>query len=197
MLLHPPLTHFAIVLPVVTSVFGLLYLLSRKEGLSKITAGMLVVTALVLIAAWYTGSKAGPEIYDYLSSAGKHELIEHKNLGLYLAIAFTVIALIGFLGYQFKKFAIEVVAILLLFVATGMTFLQGKHGGDIVYNHGMPFKAYSMEVSLKEATATAEEAEECDEQVEAYEDAVYNIQLLSDEVQKLYGNPFSAKDSEE
>lgn len=193
MLLHPPLAHFAIALPVVTAVFGLLFLITRKEGLSKITARMLVVTALVMIAAWYTGSKAGPEIFDYLSKDGKHELIEHKNLGLYLAIAFSVIAVLQFLGCQLKKFAIQAVAILLLFAATAMVFVQGKDGGEIVYNYGMPFKAYMMQDTLKEAASTAEGTDECDEKVEAYEDAVDSINSLSEEVQKLYGESSEGK----
>ena len=194
MLIHPPLAHFAIALPVITSVFGLLYLATRKEGMSKITARMLVVTALVMIAAWYTGSKAGPQIFDYLSSAGKHELLEHKKLGLYLAIAFSVIAVIQFLGCQLKKFAVQAVAIVLLLGATVMVFVQGDHGGKIVYNYGMPFKAYMMQDTLKEAASTAEDTDECDEKVEAYEDAVDNINSLSDEVQAIYGAPAKAEE---
>jgi uncharacterized membrane protein len=196
MLLHPPLAHFAIALPVVTAVFGLLYLATRKEGLSKITARMLVVTALVMIAAWYTGSKAGPEIYDYLSSAGKHELIEHKNLGLYLAIAFAAIAILQFLGCQLKKFMLEALAIVLLIGATAMVFVQGKHGGEIVYNHGQPFKAYMIEDTLKEAQSTAEGTEECDEKVEAYEDAVDSIDGISEDVQAIYGGADNEEDEE-
>ena len=187
MLLHPPLTDFAVALPVITSVFGLAYLATKKEGLSKITARMLFVTALVMIATWYTGTKAGPQIYDYLSNAGKHELIEHKNLGLYLAIAFSVIAVLQFIGCQLKKFALQAVAIILLFGATAMIYVQGKHGGHIVYNYGMPFKAYMIQDTLKEAYATAEDTEECDEKVEAYEDAIDTIDSLSEEVQAIYG----------
>lgn len=188
MVLHPPLVHFAIALPVVTSVFGLLYLFTKKEGLSKITSRLLVLTALAMIAAWYTGSKAGPEIYDYLSDAGKHELIEHKNLGLYLAIAFSAIAILQFLGCQLKRFALQAVAILLLIAATAAVFVQGKHGGEIVYNYGQPFKAYMMQDTLHEAAATAEDADDdCDAKVEAYEDAVDDIDSLSEEVQAIYG----------
>ena len=186
MLIHPPLAHFAIALPVVSAVFGLLYLATRKEGLSKITARLMVITALVMIAAWYTGSKAGPQIFDYLSAAGKHELLEHKNLGLYLAIAFSVIAVLQFLGCQLKKYALQAVAILLLLGATVMTLAQGKHGGEIVYNYGMPFQAYMIKTNLKEAATTAEDAEECDGKVEAYEDALDNINSLSEEVQAIF-----------
>ena len=180
MLLHPPLTDFAVALPVITSVFGLAYLATKKEGLSKITARMLFVTALVMIATWYTGTKAGPQIYDYLSNAGKHELIERSE-------AFSVIAVLQFIGCQLKKFALQAVAIILLFGATAMIYVQGKHGGHIVYNYGMPFKAYMIQDTLKEAYATAEDTEECDEKVEAYEDAIDTIDSLSEEVQAIYG----------
>jgi len=75
------------------------------------------------------------------------------------------------------------------------TFLQGKHGGEIVYNYGMPFKAYMIEDTLKEAVATAEEAEEDDAKVEAYEDAIDEIGTISEEVDKVYGN--TPKEDEE
>jgi uncharacterized membrane protein len=187
MLLHPPLTHFAVALPVVASVFGLIYLFTRKEGVSKTTTALLVVTALAMLAAWYTGSKAGPQIYDYLSSAGKHELIEHKNLGLYLTIAFSVIAVLQVIGYLLKKYALQAIAIVLLFGATAMVFVQGKDGGEIVYNYGMPFKAYMIQDTLKEAADTADGTEDCDEKVEAYEDAIDTIDGISDDVQQIYG----------
>ena len=155
---------------------------------------MLFLTALVMIGAWYTGSKAGPEIYDYLSDAGKHELIEHKNLGLYLAIAFSILAIVQFLGCQLKRFSIQAIAILLLIAATAVVFVQGKHGGEIVYNYGQPFKAYMMQDTLKEAVAAADEAEECDEQVEAYEDAADTIDAISEEVQAIYGESDEAEE---
>ncbi len=197
MLIHPPLVHFAIALPVIASVFGLVYLATRKEGLSKITARLLVVTALVMIAAWYTGSKAGPQIFDYLSAAGKHELLEHKKLGLYLAIAFSVIAVIQFLGCQLKKFAIEAIGIVLLLAATVMVFVQGDHGGKVVYNYGMPFKAYMMQDSLKEASQSADEADNCDDKVSAYEDAIFDINGVYNDVQKIYGEPAKANDADD
>ena len=187
MLLHPPLTHFAVTLPVVASIFGLLYLFTRKEGLSKTTTFILIAAALAMIAAWYTGSKAGPQIFDYLSSAGKHELIEHKKLGLYLAIAFSAIAVIQLIGFFLKKYALQALAILLTFGATAMVFVQGKDGGEIVYNYGMPFKAYMIQDTLKEAGETAEGTDECDEKVTAYEDAIDSINSLSEEVQAIYG----------
>jgi uncharacterized membrane protein len=188
MMIHPATAHFAMALPVVASVFGLAYLYSKTEIMSKIATRTTLVAALAMIAAWYTGSQAGPEIYDYLSEAGKHELVEHKQLGLYLAIAMGIIALIQITGCKMKNFGLQALAIILLLGATATTFLQGKHGGELVYNYGMPFKAYMIEDSLHEATANAEATEDCDEKVEAYEDAIDDITSLSEDVDKIYGN---------
>jgi uncharacterized membrane protein len=185
------------VLPVVASAFGAIYLLTRTEGMSKISARLTVIAALAMIGVWYTGSQAGPQIYDYLSEAGQHELVEHKTLGLYLAIAMGVIALLQFAGCQTRKFALQALAILLLFAATATTFLQGKDGGELVYNHGMPFKYYMVEDTLKEAVANAEEAEECDAKVEAYEDAIDDIHSISEDVNTIYGNPEENEEEEE
>jgi uncharacterized membrane protein len=139
-MLHPATVHFAIVLPLVAAVFGAIYLFNRSESMSKISSRATLIAALAMIGVWYTGNQAGPLVYKYLSAAGQHELLEHKQLGLYLAIAMSIIALIKIIGCKMKNFAIEALAIILLFGATGATFLQGKHGGEIVYDHGKPFQ---------------------------------------------------------
>lgn len=187
-MLHPATVHFAMVLPIVASVFGIAYLYSKTAIMSKISARTTLVAALAMIGVWYTGTQAGPQIYDYLSKAGQHELLEHKELGLYLAIAMGIIALIQIAGCKMKRFALEALAILLLFGATATTLLQGKHGGEIVYNYGMPFKAYMIEDSLNEATKAAEDTESDELKVEVYEDAIDDINSLSEEVDTIYGN---------
>lgn len=135
-MLHPAAAHFAIVLPVVASVFGLIYMATRTEGMSKIYSRVLVFAALAVIAAWYTGSQAGPDAYPLLSEEGQEELIEHKTLGLYLAIAFGVIALVQYVSCKMKKFHFEALALILLLAATGAVFVQGKDGGELTYEYG-------------------------------------------------------------
>lgn len=186
-MIHPITAHFAIVLPIVASAFSIAYLISKSEGMSKISSRVTLFAALAIIAAWYTGSSAGPAVYDYLSSAGQETLIEHKKLGLYLAIAMAVIALIKIAGCKMKNFAIELLSIILLLVATGTTLFQGKMGGEITFNYGMPFKAYMIEDSLKEASSNAEEADNDAAKVEIYEDAIDEIKSMSEEVNKLLG----------
>jgi len=166
--------------------------------MSKISARTTLVSAIAMIGVWYTGNQAGPEIFDYLSKAGQHELLEHKELGLYLAIAMTIVAILQIVGCKLKKSVLESIAIVLLIGVMFTTFLQGKHGGELVYNHGMPFKAHGMQESLTDAISNAEDSEECDDKVEAYEDAIDEISTLSDEVDAIYGNtPKEKADDEE
>jgi len=196
-MLHPATVHFAMVLPVVASVFGLIYLFKRDESMSKISSRATLIAALAMIGVWYTGNQAGPQIYDYLSEAGKHELMEHKELGLYLAIAMGIIAVIKIAGCKMRNFAIEALAVVLLLGATAVTFAQGKDGGEIVYNYGMPFKAYMIEDSLKDAYNDAEEAEEDEAKVEIYEDTLDDISMISQKVDEIYGNEPAQEESEE
>ena len=144
MMLHPATVHFAIVLPLVASVFGAVYLFTRTESAAKWSARTTLIAALAMIGVWYTGNQAGPLVYKFLSSAGQHELLEHKQLGLYLAIAMGVIALMQIIGCKMKNFAIQALGIILLFGATATTFIQGKHGGEIVYDYGQPFQMQQL-----------------------------------------------------
>ena len=179
MMLHPATVHFAMVLPLVASAFGVIYLFTRSESMSKISSRLTLISALAMIGVWYTGNQAGPQIYDFLSEAGKHELLEHKELGLYLAIAMGFIALLKIIGCKTKKFSLELIAIILLLGTTATTFLQGKDGGELVYEFGMPFKAYSIEKKLHQAVKNADEAEEDEEKVEIYEDTIDEIDSIS------------------
>ena len=143
MMLHPPMAHFAIALPVVAAVFSLLYLFVRSEGMSKMSTRLLVVAAVAVIGAWYTGSQAGPDVYPLLSPGGQEELKEHKELGEYLAVAFGIIAVLKFAGCQMRKFGLEALAAVLLLIATAGIFVQGKHGGELVYEYGAGVEKYS------------------------------------------------------
>jgi len=186
-MIHPATAHFAIALPIVALVFGLIYMFTKTEGMSKISSRLFLFAALAMVGVWYTGSDAGPAIYDYLSADGKATLVQHKNLGLYLAIAMGAIALLKMLGCKMKNFTIEVLATLLLLCATGVTLFQGKLGGEITYNHGMPFKAHTMEEWLNDAVAAAEEEDSNEAKVTIYEDAIDDIKSFSAEQNALYG----------
>lgn len=149
MMLHPATVHFAMVLPLVASVFGVIYLFTKTESMSKLSSRTTLIAALAVIGVWYTGTQAGPLIFDFLSPDGKEELLEHKQLGGYLAIAMAIIAVLKFLGCKLKKFGVEALAVILLLGATGAMFIQGKDGGEIVYEHGQPFQMQQLTKYIK------------------------------------------------
>jgi len=187
MMLHPATAHFAMVLPVVASAFSLVYLARREKELAKISSILTLFAAIAVIGVWYTGSQAGPEIWNFLSEEGQHALVEHKTLGLYLAIGFGIIAVLKMAGCRLKIFALEAVAIVLLLIGTAAVFNQGKDGGELVYQHGTPFKAYLIEDSLTEAVSSADEAEDDAERLEVYEDTIDDINAHIEEINTYYG----------
>ena len=197
MMLHPATAHFAMVLPVVASALSLAYLINKKEIFAKLSSLAIFFAALAMVGVWYTGSQAGPQIYDYLSEAGQHELIEHKTLGLYLAISMGLIFILKAYGCRSKRFFIEAIAIVLLFGATITTFIQGKDGGEIVYNYGTPFKSYMIMDTLKEASTAAKEETRDQDKVEIYEEAVEDIMLVDEELETFYGNQTEDEDEDE
>ncbi len=197
MMLHPATAHFAIALPLVASVLGAIYFIKRDDFTAKLSSFAIVVTALAIAVAWYSGNQAGPKIFEFLSTDGKHELLEHKELGLYLAIAMGIIAVVKILGCQMKKFALEALAIIATFIVAGTVLLQGKHGGELVYEYGQPFKASLIQETLKDAAATAEEEEDCDAKVEAYEDALDSVSEIDDNVNEALGLHPKAEQEEE
>jgi len=187
MILHPATAHFAIVLPMVASVIGLVYMVKKERSLARFSTFAIVVTAIAIGVVWYSGNQAGPKIFEFLSAGGKEELLEHKKLGLYLAVSMGIIALMKMIGCLSKKFVLEVVAILATFVISGIVLLQGKDGGEIVYKYGEVFQAHMIKQTLKEAVASAEDTQECDEKVEAYEDAVDSIESITSDINEALG----------
>jgi len=196
-MLHPISVHFAIVLPLVASVFGLIYLVVKTESASKLYARATLVAALAMIAAWYTGSQAGPEIYNYLSEPGQATLLAHKALGLKLAIAMSIIAVVVIISCKLNKYAIQVATVIALLVLNAATFYQGKMGGELVYEHGTPFKSFLIMDTLNEAATAAEDEDEDEAKVEVYQDAIDDINMHSEEVDAYYGIAAPTKDEDD
>jgi uncharacterized membrane protein len=194
-MLHPASTHFAIVLPLVASVFGIIYLFVKTEAASKIYARTTLVAAIAMVVAWYTGSQAGPEIYNYLSESGQATLVSHKGLGLNLAIAMSIIAVIVMISCKLNKYVVQVATVVALLALSAATLYQGKIGGELVYKHGTPFKSFLIMDSLNEAAISAEEEDEDEAKLEVYQDAVDDIAMHVEEIDAYYG--IGAVESEE
>jgi len=142
-LLHPPLVHFAIVLPFIALVFQLAFSVTNTYAYSQWSARTLVIAALVMVAAWYTGGLEGTEAYALLSEAGQESLKSHKNLGLYIMIATIIIALVKFVACKSRNVVLETIIFVSLLGLSSTLAYQGLLGGDVVYKHGANVQNHS------------------------------------------------------
>ena len=113
-MLHPASAHFAIVLPILSLIFGMAYLIKPSEMMSKISTRVMVFAAIFMTAAFFTGKEDGGEVYVYLSEAGQALLVQHKDLGLYLAVVMGVAALVKFYGCYKSSLKAEIFSIILI-----------------------------------------------------------------------------------
>ncbi|HEY9189883.1 MAG TPA: hypothetical protein VIM88_03375, partial [Sulfurovum sp.] len=83
-LMHPPVDHFAIALPVVILLLELINLVAKKRAVSVLSLFFIVLTVIAVFAAYLTGNVDGKEAFILLSEEGQAELKAHKLLGTYL-----------------------------------------------------------------------------------------------------------------
>lgn len=136
LLLHPPLVHFAIVLPMVALIFQIAYSVTNTYLYSKLSSRVLIIAALFMIAAWYTGGLQGQDVYPLLNDEGKKVLLQHKQLGMYMMILAIVLALAKFIACKSRNIVLETMVLIGLLGASSLLAYQGLIGGDIVYKHG-------------------------------------------------------------
>lgn len=178
--LHPAIVHFAIVLPLMALTFQGLFLLKKDNAYSKAALVTIVFAALFVLAAFLTGrddARGGlMEMLSVYHEEGAHELKEHAELGIYLMYAIGVVALLKIVNvFKFRNKIFDIV-ILVAFLILSLTMLiQGKEGGEIVYEHGTLFEAHEIKGSLKESLLDAQDADNMQEKVEIFTETIQSI----------------------
>jgi len=167
-MLHPAAAHFAIALPVISLILGLLYLIRPSEVMSKISSRFLAFTAIFMVIAFFSGkndAKLAFEIIDSFDFVKAPSLLgEHAKMGLYLAIGTSVVAVINMFGCYKKIFKVELLAIVLLVAVTAATLYQGKMGGELTYNHGLNVTKHAELQNIVAEAASMDEDEDEDEE---------------------------------
>ncbi len=147
-LMHPPLVHFAIVLPIMIVLLELVNIIVKRgstpeepKGKGVSTLSFLLILAMVVIfaAAYVSGSQDGKAAWDTLSQAGQAELKEHKLIGTYLVYGSLVMLLFKLISFAGGK--ARVLFLLISIAFAGVTLKQGKDGGELVYQHGANVQA--------------------------------------------------------
>jgi uncharacterized membrane protein len=163
-MLHPAAAHFAISLPIIALVLGLLYLFKPTDVMSKVSTRFLAFAAIFVVTAYFTGKNDAKEVFEFLSSDAKGVLVEHAKLGLYLAISMTAVALIKMFGCYKKMFKVELLAVVLLAVLSAGILSQGKMGGELTYGYGAHVSGYAEgKACLAEAAEMEDDDEDEDE----------------------------------
>jgi uncharacterized membrane protein len=160
-LLHPPLVHFAIVLPLVALFFQITYSVSKSNNYiySQWSALILVVAGFAMIAAWYTGGLQGADVYPLLSEEGQATLKQHKNIGLYLMVATVILAVLKFAACKARNVILETVVLIGLLGISSALAYQGLIGGDVVYKYGGGVENHSDGMDCLAEQAEMEEEE--------------------------------------
>lgn len=147
-LVHPPLVHFAIVLPIMIVLLELVNIIVKRgatpeesKGRGVSTLSFLLIIAMVVIFAlvYLSGSVDGKAAWDGLSETGQAGLKEHKLMGIYLLYGSVVLLAFKFLSLIGPKSRILFLLLAIAFAAA--TLNQGKKGGELVYVHGANVEA--------------------------------------------------------
>ncbi|HEY9129381.1 MAG TPA: DUF2231 domain-containing protein [Sulfurovum sp.] len=167
-LLHPPVVHFAIAIPVLILLLELINLAFRKRAISGVSLFLIFLTLVVSVAAYFTGLVDGKEAFEALSDSAKEDLAEHKTLGIYLMLASFVLLLFKILSMVSVKGIMKGLYLLVLIVFVAGIFEQGEEGGELVYEHGVNVekvkvlddKIFDLEEALEETKEETEAAKQ-------------------------------------
>lgn len=142
-LLHPPLVHFAIVIPIIVVLLELINIILKRnatpeepkgKAISTLSFFLIILMVVIFAAAYISGSVDGKNTWDVLGEAGQSELKEHKLMGTYLVYASIVLLVFKIIAFMGKKGRVLFLLLAILFAAA--TLKQGKDGGELVYEYG-------------------------------------------------------------
>ncbi len=149
-LLHPAVVHFAVAIPVVIILLEFINLFFRKRALSVFSLFLVLVFAVIMAGAYFTGTVDGKETFSLLSEAGKADLKEHKLLGIYLVYGSLVLVVLKLMFMALSGIISRLFFVLILIGFTAVTLKQGHEGGDLVYKYGANNEAIANVLSDKD-----------------------------------------------
>jgi len=161
-LMHPPIVHFAIAIPVLIVVFELINIFLNNKTIKVISTILMVVMIGVFFAAYLTGITDGKAAIDNGFGA-MDDLKEHKLFGIYLVYISVFVLLMKLLSLTINRTGFKVFYVLILFGFLALVFHQGEEGGELVYKHAANVKAQNDEFDdddEEETTKAVEKKEE-------------------------------------
>ena len=139
--LHPSIVHFPIVLIFLGAVFSLLTIFTRRGALPQFAAVILILAAGAAQVAVNTGGDQADEVIRRMPDA-KPLVLVHAEWGermRTMAVIAAISAVIALASYRLVRFR-RVLALITTILAAGAcycTYEAAKHGGAMVYHHGV------------------------------------------------------------
>jgi len=135
-LMHPPVVHFVIAIPVIVLLLEIVNLLVKKRAIGVASFFLLVLAVVASVAAYLTGATDGKEAFDALTQAGQADLKAHKLLGSYLMMASVAVLVFKLISAMIQKGMVKGLYLLILVLFVAGILKQGKEGGELVYKYG-------------------------------------------------------------
>ena len=190
-LMHPPVAHFIIAIPVIVLLLEIVNLIAKKRAIGVTSFFLLLLTVVAAIAAFYTGGVDGKAAWDVLSQDGQAAVKAHKLFGTYLMLASVVVILFKLISAMIQRGLVKAVYLLVLIVFVAGILKQGKEGGELVYVHGanvkivktMDSELFDCKDDLSDYVAEEKEAEEeaAAEEAEAKKEAAAKEETATEE----------------
>ena len=172
-LMHPPVDHFIIALPVIILLLEVVNLIVKKRAIGVASFFLLILTVVAAVAAYFTGSIDGKEAFPLLSEAAQGELKEHKLLGTYLMLASVIVLVFKILSAMISRGLMKALYLLVLILFVAGILKQGKEGGELVYKYGVNVeKVQELDSELFDVKEELEELQEANKPAEAAEKEV-------------------------
>lgn len=161
LLMHPPVDHFIIAIPVIVLLLEIINLIAKKRVIGVVSFLLLILTVVAAVAAYLTGGIDGKEAFPLLSEAAQGELKEHKLLGTYLMLASAVVLVFKLLSVMISRGLMKALYLLVLIMFVAGILKQGKEGGELVYKYGVNVeKVQELDNELDDVKEELEELEE-------------------------------------
>jgi len=169
-LMHPPVDHFIIALPVIILLLEVVNLIVKKRAIGVASFFLLILTVVAAVAAYLTGSVDGKEAFPLLSEVAQGEVKEHKLLGTYLMLASVVVLVFKLLSAMISRGLMKALYLLVLILFVAGILKQGKEGGELVYKYGVNVeKVQELDSELFDDKEELEELQEENKPTEAEE----------------------------
>lgn len=156
-MLHQPLVHFAIAIPVLLLLVEIVNLFLNNTTLKATTSIFLFLLVGILFGAYLTGTTDGKHAIDNGFNAIS-ELKEHKLDGIYLFYASIFVLVIKLISVMVNKVGFNILYILILIAFNAGILHQGKEGGELVFKHAanvqMPKDDFDDDEDEDETTTT-------------------------------------------